>query len=246
MSPNSPSSEQPPARSSKRFWLGIAFTALIVSAILLLWPEQPAATNENSAVNQSSTASQNNLAAESATADSPVTPKTSQGAGDAAPSKEKTSLSRSAQDRTVLSASGERKQLIDPMASWSDLPAWPEGPRLFAEAETGSRRYVNLRPDDVGEMPRIRAEAEERIELRVTFPDGDPGEKIHVELPNGGSFADSEVKGRILLLSENRTLDFTYITDQVQGYCNVKLRHRGHTRSLPVWVGELPSSPPEP
>ena len=246
MSLNPQSSEQAPTRSSKRFWFGITFTALIIVAILLLWPKPPTATNENGAVNQSSTASQNNHAAESATTASAANPNIAQGVGDTALSKEKTSQSRSAQDRTVLSASGVRKQFIDPMASWSELPAWPEGPRLYAEVETESRRYVNLRPDDVGEMPRIRADAEERIELRVTFPDGEPGEKIHVELPNGGSFADSEVKGRILFLSENRTLDFTYITDQVQGYCNVKLRHRGHTRSLPVWVGELPSSPPEP
>jgi hypothetical protein len=130
------------------------------------------------------------------------------------------------------------------MASWSELPAWPEGPRLFAEVETSSRRYVNLRPDDVGELPRVRAEAEERIELRVNFPDGEPGEKIYIEIPNGGAFADSDAKGRVFELPENRTLSFPYLTDDSRGYCNVKLRHRGHTRSLPVWVGALPETEP--
>ena len=111
---------------------------------------------------------------------------------------------------------------------------------MFAEVETSSRRYINLRPDDIGEMPRVMADAEERIELRVSFPEGEPGEKIHVEIPNGGAFTDTEARGRVYQLPENRTLSFPYITDDSRGHCNVKLRHRGHTRSLPVWVGELP------
>lgn len=128
------------------------------------------------------------------------------------------------------------------MATWENIPPWPEGPQLFAEAETSSRRYVNLRPDDAGDLPRIYADAEERIELRVKFPDGEPGEKIYVELPNGGSFPDSKKFGRIFELPSDRTLSFAYISDESLGYCNVMLRHRGHTRSLPIWVGEPPES----
>jgi hypothetical protein len=101
---------------------------------------------------------------------------------------------------------------------------------------------VNLRPDDVGVLPRVLADAEERIELRVNFPEGEPGEKIFVELPNGGAFADTKAMGRVFELPENLTLSFPYITDEARGHCNVKLRHRGHTRSLPIWVGELPGN----
>ncbi len=155
-------------------------------------------------------------------------------------------LSQAAQKRTIVTASGVRKQLIDPMSSWSELPAWPEGPQLFAEVETADKRFVNLRPDDVGEMPRVLAGAAEEINITISIPEGEPGEKIFLELPNGGSFKDSESRGRVLTLSADRKLTFSYITDRVQGYCNVKLRHRGHTRSLPVWVGELPATTPEP
>lgn len=164
----------------------------------------------------------------------------------AAENAENPSISRTAKNRTVVTPSGVRKQLIDPMASWTELPAWPEGPRLFAEVETAGKRFVNLRPDDVGEMPRVQAGAEEEISITISIPEGDPGEKIYLELPNGGSFKDSESKGRVLTLSEDLKLTFSYITDRVQGYCNVKLRHRGHTRSLPVWVGELPVSQADP
>lgn len=152
------------------------------------------------------------------------------------------SVTRSSQRETVVSPSGKRLALTDPMASWKELPPWPEGPRLFAEVDTTSRRYVNLRPDDIGELPRIRAEAGERIELRVNLPEGEPGEKIFLELPNGGSFTDTDARGRVLVLPENRTLSFPYITDEALGLCTVLVRHRGHTRSLPVWVGPLPAA----
>lgn len=143
---------------------------------------------------------------------------------------------------TVTSPDGVRRTLVDPMASWTDPPPWPEGPRLLAEVDTSERRYVNLRPDDAGVMPRIRAGAEERLELRINLPEGEPGERIFVEIPNGGAFVDSNARGRVFELPDNLILSFGYITDRSRGHCNVKLRHRGHTRSLPVWVGELPDS----
>jgi hypothetical protein len=178
---------------------------------------------------------------ENATADAAASPQPDASAQEPATTAgpEKTRATRRDE---IVTASGKRKTQLDPMASWSDLPPWPEGPRLFAEVETSSRRYINLRPDDIGELPRVMADAEERIELRVNFPEGEPGEKIHVEIPNGGAFADSKVRGRIYQLPENRTLSFPFITDDSHGHCNVKFRHRGHTRSLPVWVGDLPET----
>lgn len=149
-------------------------------------------------------------------------------------------VTRSSRRNTVVSPDGVRRTVIDPMASWENTPPWPEGPKLYAQVETSTRRYVNLRPDDVGDMPRVYAEAEERIELSVSFPDGEPGEKIFLELPNGGSFPDSDQFGRVLELPANRTLTFPYVTDESRGHCNVMIRHRGHSRSLPIWVGESP------
>lgn len=160
----------------------------------------------------------------------------------ATPNTGRPSDTRASHRDTVLNAKGERKTVIDPMASWEHTPPWPEGPRLLAEVETSARRYVNLRPDDAGDLPRIYADAEERIELEVSFPDGEPGEKIYVELPNGGSFPDTDQYGRVFELPEDRTLSFSYISDESRGHCNVMLRHRGHSRSLPIWVG----APPEP
>lgn len=159
---------------------------------------------------------------------------------DKKPDEEGPSVTRARSRDGLASSSAGRKTLVDPMASWDSPPPWPEGPRLYAEVETATRTYINLRPDDVGELPRIHAAAQERIELRIHFPEGSPGEKIFIEIPNGGSFPDHKDFGKVYPLPENRTISFPYITDDSRGYCTVALRHRGHTRSLPIWVGELP------
>lgn len=171
-------------------------------------------------------------------------PAAAPGAGQAAASdasaganKNAAPLSQAAQKRTIVTASGVRKELIDPMAGWEDLPPWPEGLRLYAQVETADKRYVNLRPDDVGELPRVEAEAEEMMEITVSIPEADPGEKLYVELPNGGRFPDQEAVGRMVFLGSNRTVPLKIITDESRGHCNVKIIHRGQTRSLPIWVG---------
>lgn len=124
------------------------------------------------------------------------------------------------------------------MASWSDQPPWPEGPRLYAEVETSSKKYINLRPDDYGALPRIHTDPGELLEIKITLPESEPGEKIHVELPNGGSFSDMDVVGRIYDIEAGKSFSFSIFADDVRGNCNVKMRHQGHTRSIPLWVGE--------
>ena len=144
-----------------------------------------------------------------------------------------------ASDRdAIVTPSGVRKSVVDPMASWADLPPWPEGPRLYAEVETSSKRYINLRPDDFGVLPRISTNPGERLDIKITIPEAEAGEKIHVELPNGGVFTDSEVVGRIYDVLPGHSFSFAVFADDARGKCNVKLRHRGHTRSIALWVGE--------
>lgn len=212
--------------STSRRNLGISLGVLLVAAVIYFAnrsPHQDAASQLADAPKTVSSARSEGITNGGEVApgsDSRPAPAASDSKNPPQDSDSDTTLSRAAKNRTTMTASGVRKQLIDPMASWSEQPAWPEGPRLYAEVETSGKRYVNLRPDDVGELPRIQTDAEEKINITISIPEGDPGEKIHIELPNGGSFPDSESKGRIIALSENRTLSFPYITDRVVGFCN--------------------------
>lgn len=146
---------------------------------------------------------------------------------------------RAARRREALAnRSRSPKSVVDLMASWADQPPWPEGPRLYAEVETSSKKYINLRPDDYGVLPRIRTGPGELLEIKITLPESEPGEKVHVELPNGGSFSDMDVVGRIYDVEAGKSFSFSIFADDARGNCNVKMRHQGHTRSIPLWVGE--------
>lgn len=235
MSKNQHPPQAPAGNSTQRLWI-VGGVILIIAALVLWWPKEAQRTASQN------TAGDTPVFGDGSRPSSPasVTP-TSQNATNAPAEKstepEGPAVTRAALRDTVVTSTGVRKRLIDPMASWTELPPWPEGPQLYADVETPSTRYVNLRPDDIGEMPRIHAEAGDRLELKVSIPTADPGEKIHIELPNGGSFADTQAIGRVLNLSDKRTLTFEFLADESRGYCTVKFRHRGHTRSLPVWVG---------
>lgn len=146
-----------------------------------------------------------------------------------------------------------RKTVVDPMASWSEVPAWPEGPRLFAEVETSRKRYVNLRPNDLGMMPRIDVEANESLKISITLPEGGAGDTIYVEIPNGGRFPEVDLMGQSLAVDGKGRVAFDFIADESRGHCTVHIRQNGHTRTLPLWVGEPealvredPASPNEP
>lgn len=143
-------------------------------------------------------------------------------------------------DREKTMTTRKRLSVIDPMASWSEQPPWPEGPRLFAEVETRGKKYVNLRPNDVGLMPQINVAPREPLQITLQLPEATVGERIHVELPNGGKFSDQEATGRILTVGSNRSIYFQIEADETMGNCTVHIRQSGHTRTLPLWIGEPP------
>lgn len=133
---------------------------------------------------------------------------------------------------------GVRKSVVDPMASWNEMPAWPEGPRIWVEVETTGKRYVNLRPNDGGVLPQLQVEAGEMLDIILRMPESSPGERIHIELPNGGRFADLDAIGRVFPVSARRDVRLRVEADDTRGNCTIFIRQAGHSRTLPLWVGE--------
>lgn len=169
-------------------------------------------------------------------------PKTDSGAaGGSEPNSQAPAVTKATRRDTVTSPDGTRRTVIDPMASWKELPAWPEGPRLFAEVNTASHRYVNLRPNDIGLLPQLNVEPVEMLDITLQMPESTPGDTIHIELPNGGNFPDAKAMGRLLTVAANRTVNFRIEADETPGNCTVHIRQSGHTRTLPLWIGEPPA-----
>lgn len=143
-------------------------------------------------------------------------------------------------NRNKATSSHKRLSVIDPMASWSEAPAWPEGPRLYAEVQTDGKKYVNLRPNDMGLLPQLTVNPKENLEVTLQMPEATSGERVHVELPNGGRFPDQEATGRTFIVDQNRSVRFTMEADETMGNCTLHIRQAGHTRTLPLWIGEPP------
>jgi hypothetical protein len=146
-------------------------------------------------------------------------------------------ITKAGQRNSTRNASG-RKVTVDPMASWREIPAWPEGPRLFAEVETSGKRYVNLRPNDMGLLPQLNVEPEEPITVTLSLPESSPGDSIYLELPNGGGFPNETAMGKVLKVGKSRSITFDFRADESRGNCTLHIRQAGHTRTLPLWIGE--------
>jgi hypothetical protein len=131
-----------------------------------------------------------------------------------------------------------RISVVDPMASWRETPPWPDGPKLVAEVESSSKRYINLRPNDMGIMPMLNVDLQETLSVRLSLPENQPGDAIYLELPNGGNFPGEELRGKTMVVSDARTLEFQMNAAAVRGNCTIYIRQAGHTRTLPLWIGE--------
>lgn len=137
-------------------------------------------------------------------------------------------------DRTKL-------PVVNVEAGMDETPPWPDGPRVMAEVATESKRYINLRPNDLGIMPTLNIGANESMVIRLNFPDNSPGDSIYVELADGGVFGDSDKAGQVRKLGDVKTLEIPLSADERVGILKLLVRQNGHTRVLPFWVG-----PPQP
>jgi hypothetical protein len=161
-----------------------------------------------------------------------------------APAAEGPAKTRSSRREGVVTSSGKHKTLVDPMASWNETPPWPEGPRLMADVETSATKYVNLRPNEMGVMPSLNVKPEEVLDISLSVPESSPGEPIYLELPNGGGFPGETSRGKSLPVSDKRTVSFSVSAASLRGHCTVHIRQGGHTRTLPLWVGDRPEPAP--
>ncbi len=127
--------------------------------------------------------------------------------------------------------------VVDLMKSSSETPAWPDGPQMFAEVSSETKRFINLRPNNVGIMPTVNIGTEESVAIRLDFPEGAAGDRIFLELVDGGYFLNTDKPGQVLTLDQSKKLEVSISSDDRVGDCKLFMRQSGHTRVLPFWVG---------
>ncbi len=146
-----------------------------------------------------------------------------------------------ARERAESAIAGKPATTIDHAARAEETTPWPAGPHLYAEILTGTQRHINVRPNNIGLMPRIPVEPGDPIIMKLNAPNGSPGDVLYVELADGGSFPEGpEQKGKKVTLGENLTAELPFTADLRHGHCTVIVRQAGHSRTIPFWVGPLP------
>lgn len=142
-------------------------------------------------------------------------------------------------DRDKPNFDAKRLATVD-MSLPPDEATPQQGPQLFAELRTLSKRHVNLAPNHLGIMPRIRVAPREPMLVTLTLPDASPGDRLVAELSDGGRFDDIEEPGRVYTIGKSKTVEIRFEASEQAGHCNLAILQNGHSRTLPLWVGAVP------
>ncbi len=117
-------------------------------------------------------------------------------------------------DRAKPDFSIANKTTVDMSPPAEEETPWPAGPRLYAEAISANKRFLNIRPNNLGMMPRLRVGPREAMQVTLTLPENTVGDRIHVELSDGGAFLDTEAIGRVYTLGKDRRISIPIETSQ--------------------------------
>lgn len=92
-----------------------------------------------------------------------------------------------------------------------------------------------------GWFPTVRVEAGERVDVVVSYPDGEIGEEVVVQAEDGGVLDGGKTGGKmadVVALDGKRQLAFGFSASEQRGTHKVRLVRMGEQRLLDFWVGE--------
>ncbi|HEY5895676.1 MAG TPA: hypothetical protein VIT91_20850 [Chthoniobacterales bacterium] len=149
-----------------------------------------------------------------------------------APSAVSPNLPSRAVDDTLLPASQPERS-----TNIMDTPAG--GDRAIAAVSYAGRKY-SLQPTQYGFFDRVLIEPSAKVPVQVTYPDGEPGEKVIVEVEDGGQLDNDSILA-VQALDDEKRLAFVFQATDQTGIFRVTLRKGGDVKTLNFWAGpELP------
>jgi hypothetical protein len=118
--------------------------------------------------------------------------------------------------------------------------SYPEKPELngeMAEAtvSAGGKNYV-LQPNQIGNFQRVYVEPGAIVPVKVTYPEGEAGEKLIIQAEDGGRL-DSGKPVNVDELDQNKSLTFKFLLTNQIGVHRVTLRKGADVKTLDFWVG---------
>jgi hypothetical protein len=99
----------------------------------------------------------------------------------------------------------------------------------------GEEKVGPLALDQVGEFPRVDIPAEKPVEVRLRFPDAEPGERVVASVEDGGRLAEAE-HAMAFALDENREASFRFTSDAEAGQYRISVRLGPDRKIVTLWV----------
>lgn len=122
--------------------------------------------------------------------------------------------------------------LTDPIST--ELPFCPGKP-LIAQVEVGAKQTPALVPNQVGVFPRVYMKPNQKVEIRLRFPEAEPGARAAVSVEDGGYIGDQK-PAAALTLDQNREGAFEFTSGTSHGQYRVVVRQGADTRILVLWA----------
>lgn len=122
--------------------------------------------------------------------------------------------------------------LTDPISK--ELAYYPGKP-LIVSVEVGVNQTPALVPNQIGEFPRVYVKPNQKVSIRLRFPEALPGAKAAVSVEDGGYVGDKK-PASALVLDDNRESSFDFTAGADSGQYRVVVRQGADTRILVLWA----------
>jgi hypothetical protein len=94
--------------------------------------------------------------------------------------------------------------------------------------------------DTNGVFPPVTVRAHQRVHVRVSYPEGIPGEVVQIQTQDGGTL-DKDQSARVVHLDAERIVAFWFESSGNEGTHRVTVRRGFDEKTLDFWVGSKPA-----
>ncbi len=94
--------------------------------------------------------------------------------------------------------------------------------------------------DNNGVFPPVTVRAHQRVHVRVSYPEGNPGEVVQIQTQDGGTL-ERDLSARVLPLDAERSVAFWFESSGNEGTHRVTFRRGFDEKTLDFWVGSKPA-----
>ena len=95
-------------------------------------------------------------------------------------------------------------------------------------------------PDANGVFPPVDVRAHQRVLVKVSYPEGTPGEAVQIQTQDGGTL-DEDASARIVSLNESGEFSFWFEASGNDGTHRVTVRRGFDEKTFDFWVGTKPA-----